>query len=96
MIDLDEIEREISMLEARENSYATLERLAWLYTVRREITPKLATQTVSVNPSSEFLEACQETPFSSLLAVLDEHMDALKVVYPREHAALLSRIRELK
>ena len=46
-------------------------------------------------PSSEFLAACVGIDVPSLMSVLDEHMSALRAVYPAEYQAVMSRIRLL-
>ena len=44
---------------------------------------------------SEFLAACVGVDVPSLMSVLDEHMSALRAVYPAEYRAVMSRIRLL-
>lgn len=93
MVSLDIIEREISELEARETSYAVCERLCWLYTVRDHMVGK--EEAVRGVGGSEFLDAAQNVPIRSLLMVMDEHMEALRTVYPREYEAVMRKIGAL-
>lgn len=94
MIDLDIIEREIHDLEARgDTTYSMCERLSWLYVVRDHLRP------VTMKPQelygSEFLETASKRDYASVMRILDEHMDAIKVVYPNEYENVISRIRSL-
>lgn len=43
---------------------------------------------------SEFVQAAREAGLSRLLDVLDEHMDCIQAMYPKEYAAILRRLRE--
>lgn len=98
MVSLDVIEREIRELEARgETTYAQCERLAWLYTCRDHLLPEREedrrTQRLS---GSEFLEACSGVSYPALMQVLDEHMAAIRTVYPNEFARVVAAIKALR
>lgn len=103
MISLDDIEREIKELEARgDTTYSLCERLAWLYIVRDHIKHG-DTSVSSLNGNrtgnlhgSEFLEACAYINFAEMMQVIDAHMDAIRVVCPKEYNAVIARIRSLK
>ena len=95
MISLDVIEREISELEARETSYATVERLSMLYTVRDHLLPRTATQPTVQAGGSEFLDACAGKPLDAVLGVLGEHMEAQRAMYPRVYDGVIRRLRAL-
>lgn len=71
----------------------TCERLAWLYIVRDSLLKKRVAELPDTR--SDFLRAAAEAPTDSLLMVLDEHMDAIKVIYPQEYEKLVERIRKL-
>lgn len=95
MIDLDTIEMEIRALEARgETTYAQCQRLAWLYTVRDHLLPNEDSR-VRLH-GSEFLDACNGHPVGQIMAVMDEHMETLRVVQPRVYEATVQKIKELK
>ena len=97
MVDLDEIEIEIKQLEARgETTYSLCERLAWLYIVRDHLEEKPQQRRTDRMGGSEFLEACSDIPCERLLSVIDQHMQVLKVVQPKEYDAVMGRIRALK
>lgn len=93
MIDLDIVKEEIAALEQEDTTYETCERLAWLYIVRDGLLKKRVAELPDTR--SEFLKAASEAPTDALLTVLDEHMDAIKVIYPQEYEKLVERIREL-
>lgn len=100
MISLETIEREINELEARgETTYSLCERLSWLYTVRdhllKPVQPKEPEPTERLE-GSDFLEASSGVDYADLMRVLDEHMEALKVVMPRQYDAVMERIRSLR
>lgn len=103
MISLDEIEREIKELEVRgETTYSLCERLAWLYIVRDHIKQgDTGVSTLSGNRTgklngSEFLEACSFADFGELMQILNEHMDAIRIVCPREYEVVISKIRSIR
>lgn len=101
MINLDEIEREIYDLEARgETTYSLCERLAWLYIVRDHIKDgRSGVASLSGNKTgqlsgSEFMEACSNIDFAELMAILDEHMSAVRVIAPKEYDSVVRKIRD--
>ena len=98
MINLETIEREISELETRrDTTYSTCERLAWLYVVRDHLLPVAAPSEEAVRSSgSDFLDACDGVPVSALMGVINEHVEAVRILYPKEYDSLLRRIHALK
>lgn len=97
MIDLEKIEREIDELEARgDTTYSLCERLSWLYIVRDHLRPvREDTRLTQQLFGSEFLDATSNVPYPMLMSILDEHMEALKVVQPREYESIMNKIRNL-
>lgn len=97
MVDLETIEREINELEARgDTTYALCERLAWLYVVRDHLRPTAeGSRTTQRMEGSEFLEAAGGVPFSQLMMILDEHMEAVKTVQPKAYSEVIAKIRLL-
>ena len=91
MIDVSVIEDEISALEEEETTYETCERLACLYTVRDHLLVKQP----STETPSEFLTVAVGVPTPDLMRVMNEHMEALRVVYPTEYEAVVGRIKSL-
>lgn len=97
MIGLEELNGEISELEEQEPTYAVLDRLAAMYIIRDKL--RAAAQSDSMEPvklsGSEFLNACSGVNMPSLFSILDEHMDAIKAIHPREYMALIQKINLL-
>ena len=98
-MNIDEINREILTLEKGQTTFANCEKLSQLYIVRdhlegtggaiqREATPKIG--------GSEFLEIASEVDILDLLEVLDEHMETLQLVYPKDYQAIIKKISALK
>lgn len=111
-MDLNEINAEIAKLEAGGTNYAVCEKLACLYTVRdglqngrepervRKVeeysyasNPR---QIVADEPQSEFSQAAYNVPADVLISVMDEHMEAIRAIYPKEYAAVVERLKSEK
>ena len=43
---------------------------------------------------SEFARAARKAGMPRLLAVLDEHMDCVRALYPREYTAIIQRLQD--
>ena len=100
MIDLETIEREIDKLEHREASYRLCERLSWLYSVRDHLYEKIYPQEggerlKTALSGSEFLDAANGKPYEDVLKVVDEHLETIRMLYPKTYSALVDKIREL-
>lgn len=97
MISLDIIEREINELENRhDTTYNTCQRLSWLYVVRDHLLSSAENDEVTGRLSgSEFLEACSNVSYKALLGVIDEHLETVRVLYPKTYSSLVDKIREL-
>lgn len=93
MIDASIINDEIDALESEETTYEVCEQLATLYTVRNEIRRREAEKRAM--ESSEFLAASVGAPITDLMKVMDEHMQAIKALYPGEYDAVVSKIKSL-
>ena len=104
MINLDIINGEIASLEQKETTYVIVEKLAWLYIVRDHIQMGVESRSLNVSrettpkieSTSEFLSVCSEVDIESLLNVLNEHMDVIKTVYPKEYTAIIDRIKSIR
>lgn len=94
MISLETIEREIDELEARETSYHLCERLAWLYIVRDHLRPQKDKRTQELE-GSDFLEACNGKSYPAMMNVLNEHMEAIRAMYPKEYESVIDKIKAL-
>lgn len=98
MIDKEAIDKAILELEENDTTYSNCERLAWLYIVRDHI----PTQTTQTQPSerqklgdTEFLRAANGKSASGVLQILDELMEATKVLHPRMYDQVISRLKDL-
>lgn len=104
MINYDEIRGEIARLENGQTTYANVEKLAMLYQVmnnapdqpveRSAPAPKYSYASAS-EFDSEFVQAVKNAPFEDVMTVLDEHMNAVWVLYPKEYSLVIRKIREI-
>jgi hypothetical protein len=100
VIDLETIEREISELEARQPSYKACERLSWLYIVRDHLREKIyppdgKAAIKSSLGGSEFLDAANGKPYEDVMKVVDEHLETIRLLYPKTWEGIIQRIKEL-
>lgn len=93
MLDMSEIDREIQILESKQASLPVIEKLAMLYIVKDHHEPQR--KRVSKRSGSEFFTAAISAPLDGLVEILDEHMEAIRLVYPKEYDSVMRRIREL-
>lgn len=108
MIDLREIDETIDELKRHGNTIQAAERLAMLYIARDYMVRENNMQSAQdyseaaapppviakANHTSDFLAACDGAQIGLILDVLDEHMDAIRVLYPREYDSVIERIKE--
>lgn len=98
MIDLETIKREINEIEARgDTTYSICERLAWLYICRDHLEPQdNAPRITGSMYGSEFVEAASNVDYDKLMEILDEHMQAIRIVHSKEYDSVLTKIRALQ
>lgn len=102
MINLETIERTIDELEnTRDTSYRLCERLSWLYICRDHLKPTkepstIATATVPNMEGSEFLSAASGKRVEDVMKVVDEHLETIKLIYPKTYDGIMSRLTELR
>ena len=108
-MDIDEINEHIRKLKCEETSWQSVNKLAALCTVRDELeeahAPETQTQALppvtyaaystAAEPQSDFVAAASSVPFGGLMQVLDEHMKAIKLVYPKEYELVMRKISDL-
>lgn len=109
-MDIDEINEHIRKLKCEETSWQSVNKLAALCTVRDELeethAPETQTQALppatyaaehstATEPKSDFVAAASSVPFGGLMRVLDEHMKAIKLVYPKEYELVMRKIASL-
>ena len=49
----------------------------------------------ATEPQSDFVASASSVPFGGLMRVLDEHMKAIKLVYPKEYELVMRKIASL-
>ena len=110
-MDIDEINTHIHKLKCGSTDWQSVEKLAALCTVRNELSEaesrenspapqpepvrQIEYSTRPQEPQSEFVEAASAVPFSGLMEVLDRHMDAIKIAYPKEYELVMKKIGSL-
>ncbi len=109
-MDIVEINEHIRKLKCEETNWQSVEKLAALCTVRDELeeahAPETQTQALppatyaaaystAAEPQSDFVVAASSVPFGGLMQVLDRHMNAIKLVYPKEYELVMRKIVSL-
>lgn len=110
-MDIDEINDHIHKLKCGSTDWQSVEKLAALCTVRNELEEKqapaemktqalppatyAAAYSAAAEPQSDFVAAASSVPFGGLMQVLDEHMKAIKLVYPKEYELVMRKISDL-
>lgn len=59
-------------------------------------TPGRESDRIAIEATSEFLQVCNGAKIEDVLKVMDEHMQAIFVLYPKEHDKILKRIENSK
>lgn len=102
MIDLDEINKEIDRLEHdAQTTYGNCERLAILHAVRdrygtdAKSEPRAVQEYSYAAPASEFVSAYKAAPEAEALALIDEHMQAIRLLYPKEYDTIMRKLRAM-
>ena len=99
MIIIDEINGEIAKLETQTQTWQTIERLAWLYTVRDHNTIPTSQLTpsepgiIQVDSTSPFLSKCAGNPTCEIMAIMDELMTTLQVLMPKLYDSVMRRLQ---
>lgn len=101
MIDLDVINGEIAVLEAKPMTYQVAEKLATLYVVKDHATiatktpvPELVTED-EYSIDSELGQAIKGKKMSQIMPVFNELMETLQVLQPRIYDSVMRRIGNL-
>lgn len=89
-MNIKEIQDEVNRLEQSETTFQNCQRLSVLYSILDHHPKKEARYS---NASSEFLLAMSQANQENALKVLDEHMDAIRVLYPKEYRVIISKLR---
>ena len=95
---------------ARNPNANTCIKLAAFYTILNNLYPEKVEEPVDVGYStmpsydeyvpqiraeSEFMNVCSLKPITDVLEVLNEHMEAIKLLYPKEYDSIIEKIKDL-
>lgn len=108
-MDLQEIDREIHRLKSGDTTYNACFKLAALCSVKdhleadpeqnysREISEySFAPPPEEAEiPQTEFCIAFASIPLYDALSILDEHMEAVRMIYPKEYALVMDKLNKL-
>ena len=94
MIDSAELQTAIDELKDGKATMAKIEKLAMLYIVLDHADDRPMPEYSFAK--SEFTQAASAVPFESLLDILDDHMTAIKQVYPKEYAKIMMQLESQK
>lgn len=102
-MNMNEISEEINRLEGAETNYTNCDKLATLYTVRNGLKGPQSmgasapgtmkhSYSYSVSPETDFVKAFNALPKEYALSVLNEHIEAIRALYPKEYRALMRKL----
>lgn len=92
MIDIGAIEESISELEDGELTYEKCRNLAALYSVRDHY---YKDQRVSKSNKSEFLAVVAGLPVTDVLEIMDEVMQAVRIMNSKTYDATIRQLKKL-
>ena len=103
-MDMQEIEQAMHTLANGDTTYDAVMRLAALKVVRDHLSGENANaepQTIKAVPQepiyeSEFQEVMAQIPYDKAMQVIDEHLEALRIVCPKEYDSLMRKLWRLK
>lgn len=103
-IDMNEINEEITKLENSDTNWKNCEKLSVLYGVRGGMNQKAqpyvensySYASAPIMNGSEFVKVASSVPFEHLLSVLDEHMEIIKAIYPKEYRIIIKRLNHIE
>lgn len=97
MLDMQEVNQEIARLEKEETTYPNCSKLAVLYSIS-DHNQSQERRIDSIEEysfgSSEFLTLASRAPIEDVLSILDEHLEAVALIYPKEYSAVIRKIKE--
>lgn len=86
MLDMVEINDVIEKLENADMTMGTCEKLSVLYNVRDHHSKARSSR-------CEIVSALQENKSDDIMKVLEEHFEAVRLLYPKEYEMVLRKIR---
>lgn len=91
-MDRQEILDEIKLLENGDTNYTNCTKLAVLYSIRDNLKNNTAGYSYG---SSEYLLAVSKAPTEEVYKIMDEHLECIKVLYPKEYTAVINKIKNI-
>ena len=91
-MNIEVIEKSIKDLEQAEATYASCERLASLYIVRDHMRQITTTKM----KGSDFIDAAVAAGFEKTVEIMNEHMEVIKLLHPKEYEAILQKMVDNK
>lgn len=95
MLSIEKINETILELEQKDTCFSVVDKLADCYIVRDHLVAQQPKPKTGKLAGSPFLQAASGVDVAALLAVIDEHLEAVKVLYPAEYDAIIDRIKSL-
>lgn len=104
-MDAEEIRMEMDRLKLSETTMRNCEKLAVLSLAHQSLQNNAQQEPMQIpaystasapTPSSDFLRAADGVPLADLLEIIDKHMSAVSVVFPKEHRLVLRMLEEAK
>ena len=92
MLDLNTINKEIAKIIQHGNNFEDCQKLAILVVCRgafKDTTPT----TVTYNSRTEFAQLISDKTFDDILPVMDELMEAVKVLNPRLYDGVVGKLQ---
>lgn len=96
MLNLNKIEEEILNLEKKDTTYAVIERLAWLYTVRDHMKEyEEQTTTAAAIPPSKFMEIIGDKHPDDVWCLVEELVESVRITQPMLYDSYMRRFESL-
>lgn len=98
MVSLEKIQETIIELEHNhDTTFATVSKLADLYTVRDNLKGYVAAQpkTLSISGSSEFLQAVDGKNTDAVWVIMNDLMESVQILHPKIYDRVLEKIRNI-
>ncbi len=95
MLSREEIEKSILELEEKDTTFATCEKLAWLYVVKDHLIAEKKKAKIAQGEESEFLKVIDGKEETRVWTVLNELMETLKIMNPKTYHAVILKLENL-
>ena len=94
MIDMNAVNEEIERLEADDLTYRIAEKLAVLYTIRKENGTGVARNRAINGEQTEFEEIAMRISKQELIEAINEHVEVVRIMYPKEYELIIERMKK--